>query len=86
MEDREYSSHDYLDIAKQYQLIDDADNALLYLDKIEKDWYQKEQVFEMKIWAYEKLKDATSVTQRYKEWYEQRKISKAYTLRHIVDT
>ena len=79
LKSREFSAHDYFDVAKQYKLIDDADNTLSYLDKIEKDWYQKEQVFEMQVWAYERLEDVINITKTYKEWYEHRKSPETYS-------
>jgi len=78
LDTRPFSGHDYFDIAKQYQHIEDAENTLVYLDKIEKDWYKKEDMFKIRVWAYEMLKDATNVTKVYKAWYEEIKSPQTY--------
>ena len=73
-----FVSHDYFDIAQQYQRVDDARKALEYVDKIEKNWYQQEKVFALQVWAYGMLEEDENVTKTYKAWYEQKKSPETY--------
>lgn len=78
LESEIFSGHDYFDIARQYKQIEDAENTLQYLGKIEEDWYQIEEVYEMQIWAYELLGKSEDATNTYKRWYEKRKSPQIY--------
>ena len=78
LESETFSGHDYFDIARQYQKVEDPTNTLQYLAKIEQEWYKIEEVYEMQIWAYEALGRSEHATHTYKRWYEKRKSPQIY--------
>lgn len=63
-----------LDIAKEYQYIDDVPNVIATLEKIEYlPRHKLHTLFEMKIWAYDKQGNATDKAAAYKAFYEKTK-------------
>jgi len=63
-----------LDIAKEYRHIDDVENVLEMLSKIESlPRYKSTELFEMKIWAFDKQGNNTDKVAAYKEFYEKTK-------------
>ncbi len=73
LENHELKEYDFLDIAQEYKEVGDAKNTLVWLKKIDKDFYRKDILFQMFIWAYETLEDKLNVILSYREWYERTK-------------
>lgn len=75
----EIHGYEYLDIAKEYRLLEDARHTLEYLSFIkEPDFTIKDEYFETLIWAYGQLKNEASITKAYKQWYERGKSAKVF--------
>lgn len=77
-----------LDIAKEYQHADDAKNVIVTLDQIESlPRHKLGELFEMKIWAYDRQGNNTDKASVYKEFYEKTKESGVLLkyLEHIED-
>jgi len=63
-----------LDIAKEYRYIDDAKNVLEVLSSIDSlPRHKLSELFEMKIWAFDKQGNNTDKAAVYKEFYEKTK-------------
>lgn len=68
-----FEDYQLLDIAKEYQYCNDAENALHYLNKIKIEGHRADSIYQLYIWAYELLKRSMDVTLTYKKWYEKTK-------------
>lgn len=73
LEDKTLEDYQLLEIAREYQYCNDAQNALHYLNKIKIEGHRAESIYQLYIWAYELLKRPMDITLTYKKWYEKTK-------------
>ena len=69
-----HDDSELLSIAKEYQYVDDVDNVMDVLHKIDSlPRHQLSEFFEMKIWVFDKKGNNTDKAAVYKEFYEKTK-------------
>ena len=68
--DKEIHTHEWISLAKEYRYIEDVEGVLATLENIESvESRWANDIYKLKVWAFEKLDKPTAVIQSYHAWY-----------------